>query len=57
MGIVLTDAVSNRDADKTIPEAEKAHAEEINMFTVGFTSMCRRMQGSAGQKDGGGVVA
>ena len=39
VGIVLTDAVSNRDKERTIPEAELAHKQEINMFTVGFTSM------------------
>ena len=38
VGIVLTDAVSNRDKERTIPEAELAHEREINMFTVGFTS-------------------
>ncbi len=37
VAVVVTDAKSSRDQEKTIPEAMAAQAAGVKMFTVGFT--------------------
>ena len=37
VAVVITDAASNTDQNKTIPEALAAQAAGVTMFTVGFT--------------------
>ena len=37
VAVVITDATSNKDQEKTIPEALAAQAAGVVMFTVGFT--------------------
>ena len=38
IAIILTDGVSNIDGGRTIPEADQAKAENINIFVIGESS-------------------
>lgn len=38
IAIVITDGVSNKDKDRTIPDAEAARAKGIRIFSVGITN-------------------
>ena len=39
IAIVITDGVSNRDTDRTIPDAEAARANGVKIFSVGITNL------------------
>ena len=39
IAIVLTDGVSNIDKTRTIPEAEQAKAENIQLFVIGEVTL------------------
>ena len=42
IAIVITDGVSNREAENTITEAEKAHNKSIKIFSLGITNSIDR---------------